>query len=336
MKKNLSLAILVGLMSVTLSSYAEPTNCDCDCHKFRRSYTSTQSSSGVTTLPAKNPQPVTIGQPSTSTSGVTTLPAVNPRPVNIAQPSTSSGTQYTKTNAQTATQAASQTAQTKVHFGKSVSDQEGNLVVNRVGKKMMKANGINKNIYFVYSTDATVNAYTEMNGTVTVFKGVMECCENEDELAFVIGHEMGHADGYHVIKSTVVGSGLNYGAEQARGALGKVIPSRLNQLGLGNVSDMAVNAAENLGNATYSKTHENDADLSAVDYVVKAGYNPLAGISILSKIGEAYPDLFSDHPSTDKRVLNIYNYVKAKYPRYISQGYNTAEYKQAYELYIKH
>lgn len=47
----------------------------------------------------------------------------------------------------------------------------------------------------MYLTDATVNAQTEFNGTVTVFKGIMGCRENEDEWAFVIGHELGHAEG---------------------------------------------------------------------------------------------------------------------------------------------
>ena len=202
----------------------------------------------------------------------------------------------------------------------------------------VQTSGINKKIYFVYSTEKEVNAQTEINGTVTVFKGIMGCCENEDELAFVIGHEIGHADGYHGVKATVVNTGLNYGAEQAQKVLNNTFKSAWNGVGLGGKttwSNVAVNKTQELGEATYSKAHENDADLKAVDYMVKCGYNPLAGVSILSKIGVAYPDLFADHPSTDKRCQTVYNYVKQKYPQYISQGYDTQAYRDAYETYIR-
>lgn len=226
---------------------------------------------------------------------------------------------------------------TTTHFGNNISDEEGNRVINEIGEKLVKAAGIDKNVYFVYSTDSVINAQTEFNGTVTVFKGIMGCCENEDELAFVIGHELGHADGYHVAKSVAVNAGLAYGANEAQKALNKNISSKLNSFGLtkGTWSNAAVNKAQELGSATYSKAHENDADLNAIDYLVKCGYNPLAGISVLNKLSGTYPDLFTDHPSTDKRVQNIYNYVKEKYPQYISQGYNTTSYNEAVQNYIK-
>ncbi len=79
---------------------------------------------------------------------------------------------------------------------------------------------------------------------------------------------------------------------------------------------------------------ENDADLLGIDYLVKKGYNPLAGISIMYKIGDVYPDLFVDHPSTDKRVVTMYKYVSEKYPQYISKGFNTDAYKEAVAKYV--
>ena len=78
---------------------------------------------------------------------------------------------------------------------------------------------------------------------------------------------------------------------------------------------------------------EKDADLLAVDYFVKKGYNPLAGIAIMSKIGDNYPDFFKDHPSTDKRVATMYKYISEKYPSYISKGYSGDAYKEAIAQY---
>lgn len=317
-KQLLAVSVLTALMSATICAMAEPEFCRCDCHKI-------QNQSGVIEIPATTKN--TVQQTSTQQQVV----------VTPTQSTTVNSTQtYTKTNP-TTVQGSVATAQ-KVHFGKNVVDADGNSVVNKVGRKLMQASGINKNVYFKYSTEKEVNAYTEFNGTVTVFKGIMGCCENEDELAFVIGHEIGHADGYHVAKSSVVNTGLSYGAQEAAKALNKNISSKFNTFGLDKGqtwSNVAVNKTQELGEATYSKSHENDADLKAVDYMVKCGYNPLAGVSILSKIGVAYPDLFADHPSTDKRCVAVYNYIKEKYPQYISQGYDTQAYKEAYETYIK-
>lgn len=225
-----------------------------------------------------------------------------------------------------------------VHYGKNITDEEGNFVVNKIGRKLMQASNIDKNVYFVYSTDKIVNAQTEFNGTITIFKGIVNCCENEDELAFVIGHEIGHADGYHIVKANVVNSGLDIGVRHISSILNNNISNRINGFGLGGKntwSNILVDKTQKLSEATYSKAHEKDADIKAVDYMVKSGYNPLAGISILSKTAITYPDLFTDHPSTDKRCRTVYNYIKQKYPQYISKDYDTQAYRNAYETYIK-
>lgn len=320
-KQILSTVVFAAIISLTNMVNAEPVNCNCDCHKGN-----TESTVIEIGYPTKNLG--TSAASSQSPSGTSKLVTQETNKANIQSQNASinsSGTTYT-----------GGVSKVTAHFGNNVSDAEGNQIVNTIGRKLMKASGVDKNVYFVYSTEKTVNAVTEFNGTVTVYKGIMGCCENEDELAFVIGHELGHADGYHVAKSIAVSTGLNYGANEAAKALNKNISSKLNTFGLekNTWSNVAVSKAQDLGNATYSKAHENDADLKAVDYLVKCGYNPLAGISVLNKLDGTYPDLFADHPSTDKRIQNIYTYVQEKYPQYISQGYNSSSYKQAYQSYI--
>ena len=84
------------------------------------------------------------------------------------------------------------------------------------------------------------------------------------------------------------------------------------------------------------KYYEYDADLKGVDYMVKAGYNPLAMISLYNKIMneksafckfslflEEMSFLFllpiDTHPTGSKRLLNIYNHIKTHYPRFLTQ-----------------
>ena len=112
--------------------------------------------------------------------------------------------------------------------------------------------------------------------------------------------------------------------------LAEKINSKIGRLATNTAVDMSTEAIEN----KISRGQEKDADLLAIDYLVAAGYNPLAGISIMNKIGNNYADFWSDHPSTDKRVISMYNYVKQKYPRFIEQGYDTYSYRQALANYI--
>ena len=66
--------------------------------------------------------------------------------------------------------------------------------------------------------------------------------------------------------------------------------------------------------------------------MVKAGYNPLAMISVLNKICGNYVDIISTHPSGEKRLMNIYDYISYNYPEWIKKGYSTDSYKKANAL----
>lgn len=226
-----------------------------------------------------------------------------------------------------------------VHYGKSIADGAAQGVVNTIGHKLMTASSVDKMINFVFSAENTVNAYNDMDGNVVVFRGVMDFCEDEAELAFIIGHELGHAVDYHVAKGVAASVARNVGekaaSHYANKAIGTKLAGKLGNFGVNTtaITNTAINTAGTMVESKYSRVQEGDADLQAVDFLVKAGYNPLAGVSALYKIGDNYSDLFVDHPSTDKRVATIFNYVKEKYPQYAKQGYSTAAYKEAAQRY---
>ena len=60
------------------------------------------------------------------------------------------------------------------------------------------------------------------------------------------------------------------------------------------------------------RTEEYEADITGVDLINNAGYNPLAMVSVLYKIGGNYVDIIQDHPSGDKRTMYLYNYILNK------------------------
>ena len=213
----------------------------------------------------------------------------------------------------------------------NMSTVDLNTLVNQIGDKIVNTNRIGKRVSFIVKNEKVINATTGLVNNITVYKGLIEYCEDEDELAFVIGHELGHAARSHVLKTYGVNVTTGIAGQVLKDKLSEKIGSRLGRWAANTAVDMSTEAVQN----KISRGQEKDADLLAIDYLVAAGYNPLAGISIMNKIGNNYADFWSDHPSTDKRVISMYNYVKQKYPRFLDEGYDSYSYKQALANYIK-
>ena len=219
----------------------------------------------------------------------------------------------------------------KIPLYRNQSTVELNEMVNRIGDILVQKSNIKKKVKFKVDTQSVLNAHTDKNDTITVYKGLIEYCEDGDELAYVIGHEIGHAAAYHIPKATAVNTAVNVGEYVFRE---KVLSKIGNYWGYA-AADMGTEVATEAVKNKYSRELENDADLLAIDYVVAAGYNPLAAISIMNKIGDNYADFWANHPSSDKRIVTMYNYIKQKYPKFLESGYDSYSYKQAINNYIK-
>ena len=187
--------------------------------------------------------------------------------------------------------------------------------VNTIGSKMLKANNVNYPIEFKVSSEEDINAYANIDKEIYVYKGLLEFVDNDEELAGVIGHEMGHIINGHCAKQGVLNTGI------------AVVASVV-------VKNETANAVgQQLAQSKLSRTDEFEADISGVDLMSKAGYNPLAMVSLLNKIsGDAYIDILQTHPSGEKRILNAYNYIEYNYATSLAKGYNTDSYKKALEI----
>ena len=81
------------------------------------------------------------------------------------------------------------------------------------------------------------------------------------------------------------------------------------------------------------KKYERLFDKRAVDYMVKAGYNPLGLITYLNKSQpQKRYDTISRHNLTSKRLSNIYEYIFVKYPYYLK--YNEYIENEAYQNFL--
>lgn len=180
--------------------------------------------------------------------------------------------------------------------------------VNEIGEKLLEANNIRQDIVFTVSSSRVVNAYTDRHNVITVNKGLIRYLENDDELAGLLGHEMGHVLNSDIKKSIAI-------------SVGSAILNSASR-GYGNVGT-------ELAGKKLSRNIEYAADIAGVDMMVNAGYNPLAMISLLGKISAQYSDILATHPTGKKRILALYNYIETYYPQYIEDGFPTVSYRNA-------
>ena len=188
--------------------------------------------------------------------------------------------------------------------------------VNRIGQNIMTKAGLPANIKFIVIDKDEQNAYANFQKEVNVYTGLLKLVDNDDELAAVISHEIGHILNNHIAKQTMfssIATGLISVGSYFVPAVGTAI------------------YAERLADLKMSRNEECEADITGVDLMVLAGYNPQAMISLLYKLGGAKFDLLSTHPSADKRTMYAYNYISYNYTNRLINGYSSAYYDKFME-----
>lgn len=199
-------------------------------------------------------------------------------------------------------------------FANSVWTQQSNVArVNAIGQALLAKNNLPTQVTFQVIETDEINAFASGNNQICVYTGLLKFVKDDNELAGVIAHEIGHIVNNHVAKQSIVS------AITARAISNANVDPRL---------QMGAAIAQNLSMKKMSRTEEYEADITGVDLMTKAGYNPLAMVSVLYKIGGNYVDFIQDHPSGDKRTMYLYNYITYTYPEKLKLGYNSDSYKQ--------
>jgi len=152
--------------------------------------------------------------------------------------------------------------------------------------------GYNLN-FKVYLTEE-VNAFAMADGTVRVYSGLMDLMEDE-ELLFVIGHEIGHVVKKHSRQKVVMA--------YASSALRKGLASQNNEIG--QIARSIVGAfAHQLTNAQFSQHEERQADQYGARFLEEEGYDRKTAVSALQKLAalSSQYTFLSSHPDPGKRA----------------------------------
>ncbi len=145
-----------------------------------------------------------------------------------------------------------------------------------------------------------INAFALPNNHLVVYSGLINACENEAELYGVICHEIAHIEKNHVMNKLVKEVGLSVLISMSTGN--------------GN-SEMIKEALKRLSSSAYDRKLETEADLTAVDYLIKAGINPEPFANFLYRLSDETKNLphqiywISTHPESNERAEKIIEYA---------------------------
>jgi predicted Zn-dependent protease len=150
-----------------------------------------------------------------------------------------------------------------------------------------------------------INAMALPGGYIYVTRGMLAHLNNEDQLATVLAHEIGHVAARHASRQAwqqKIGQGLLLGGALLSQGLGLPAQDILNLGGM----------AAQLIFLRYSREDELEADKLGVEYGSAAGYDPREVIGffqtlnrIQEKEGQGMPSFLATHPNPGDRIQRI-------------------------------
>jgi predicted Zn-dependent protease len=200
-----------------------------------------------------------------------------------------------------------------------ITDALVNQYINTLGGQLARVadtRGLEWHFYVVNSPE--VNAFAVPGGYVYVNRGLIERAARMDQVAGVLGHEIGHVTHRHSVKQMEQQNGAQIGVTVAC-----VLQPAVCNSGLGST---AINVVGTAVFAKFSRKDESEADQAGIEYTTKAGIDP-RGIPEMFQIllderktkPGAVEAWFATHPMEEDRIAA----TEATISRYNVQQLNT-------------
>jgi predicted Zn-dependent protease len=174
--------------------------------------------------------------------------------------------------------------------------------LDRIAARLLQAAGARPEAWeAVVFEGPEVNAFALPGNKIGVFEGMFDLAASPDQLAAVVGHEIGHLAAEHskermtaqVVKDLglrVVYLLLRLGDVQYAGDIAAA-------LGLGAEYGLVL---------PYSRGHELEADRLGLELMAEAGYDPAAAVELWRRMeavsGDGPPGFLSTHPTPASRI----------------------------------
>lgn len=156
--------------------------------------------------------------------------------------------------------------------------------------------------------DKTPNAFALPGNKIGIHTGMLTLVDNQEQLAAVIGHEVGHVLAKHsnerASQQMAVSEGLSIvqAVSAPQTALGQ---TAIGLLGVGAQYGILM---------PFSRSHESEADIMGVDLMAKAGFYPRQSINLWQKMeqashGQEPSEFMSTHPSHATRIQDLEHHM---------------------------
>ncbi|HSA79860.1 MAG TPA: M48 family metallopeptidase [Geminicoccaceae bacterium] len=177
-------------------------------------------------------------------------------------------------------------------------DPELNRRVEQIGRRIAAVSGrTDWDWQFTGFENNEPNAFALPGGKVGVYTGLFKVAKNDDQLAAVLAHEVGHAIARH-------------GAERmSQGMLTQLGAAALGATAGPAYAQLAAQAATLGIILPYSRTQESEADEIGLMLMAEAGYDPREAVKLWQNFealgSERPPEFLSTHPAEGTRIQHL-------------------------------
>jgi predicted Zn-dependent protease len=190
--------------------------------------------------------------------------------------------------------------------------------VESVGRRVGAQSGIvnpGQALHVTTLNSAVENAFSVPGGYVYVTRQLMTLMSDESELAFTLGHEIGHIAANHAhIRE-------QYARRNSLGIFGQIVGAIFGPSIIGSV----LQARAKLDTLSFSREQEYQADTLSLRYMIRAGYDPAGGPGILAALARnsalqarvqgrtnrQTPEWASTHPLSENRMQRALREARA-------------------------
>ena len=198
------------------------------------------------------------------------------------------------------------------------NNQELQEYVQKIGDSLsIKSHRPNLFYRFTVLDSPDINAFALPGGYIYINRGLMAYLSSEEELAAVLGHEIGHVTARHSVRQ--------YSQSQLLGIFSAAV-----QMNSGRTAGDLVGVASGALLAGYGREMELQADELGAEYLYQDGYPTKAMMKVLTVLKDQeiyskelakergqeprnYHGVFASHPSNDKRLKEILEEVNKTY-----------------------
>lgn len=186
-----------------------------------------------------------------------------------------------------------------------------NDYVNRIGQALAQFSTRPETFggyHFLVLDSDDINAFAAPGGLILATRGLLECCQTEDELAAVLAHEIGHVEKLHGLRAIRTGR-LNSALTILAVEAGKNLAGE-NLAEVTKAFDESINdITTTLMNSGYSRKLEFEADAAAIGILKQAGYQPGALVAMLENMAKSWDssrkDFAATHPPPADRIAEL-------------------------------